>query len=115
MSREVQKRLRHMAQISNVALDAALFQLRGAVAARREIEVNLRVLDDDRRQMVQDVTQPASKAGADVLWQRWADARRAELNNKLARRLVAEDQALRVATRAFGRDQALGNVIAKSR
>ena len=114
MSREMQKRLRHMAQITSVALDAALYQLRQAVAARKEVEEGLRKLDDDRRQMAQDVAGPATKAGADVLWQRWADARRAELNNELARRMVAEDHALRMATRAFGRDQALVNVIVRS-
>ncbi|MHC0051971.1 hypothetical protein [Actibacterium sp. D379-3] len=110
MRREDRERLAAMAQLTAMALDAALMRSRQASAARRGIKAQIDALDADRRRMAQSVEDPATRAGADLLWLRWAEARRAALNKSLARSLVAEEEARRVAIRAFGRDQALGKV-----
>lgn len=112
---ESHKRMAELSKVTGVALDAALLKVRSAAQASAEITSRIAALDADRRRMVQDVESAATRAGADLLWHRWAEAQRAELNKALARARVAEDGARRAATRAFGRDEALAKVIEKTR
>lgn len=113
MSGRNQARIQRMTRVTGVALDAALSRLRAAAQDARDIEAEITSLDADRRCMCGDVTDPATRAGVELLWHRWAEAKRAELNKSLARARVAETEAQRAATRAFGRNDALTKVIAR--
>lgn len=58
---------------------------------------------------------PIAAARAALLYDRWADARRAELNMVLARQTVALSEAQDAARLAFGRARALEAVAARRR
>ncbi len=89
-------------------------QARLAQIAAQEgrLKAQLSELHRSREQAVnRDGSDPASKSGADVRWQRWIDQRRKEINLELAQlasqRLVAKE-GLKVA---FGRKEALLSLI----
>lgn len=113
MTTAERKRAERLRQVTGVALDTALAALRQAAARRATAEDRIAALDAQRRTVVQTVEDAAFRAGADLLWQRWADQQRARLNAALARARAEENTARQVASAAFGRDQALGKVIEK--
>lgn len=102
-------------RVTRLALDVNLSRLKSAVRARRALEESIAGLDADRRRVSTNVESASTRAGADLLWQRWADSRRAEMNMALARARAEEIRARRAATLALGRDQALTNLLARSR
>lgn len=54
---------------------------------------------------------PVARAHAEAAYQNWADARRRELTAMLARQLVERERSLASARQAFGRSEALRQVI----
>lgn len=53
------------------------------------------------------LTDPARKAGADLLWQRWVDKRRTALNRELVNNLVSQNHAKVALAKDFGRNEAI--------
>lgn len=106
MRREA-KQLAELAQLTGVAQDAALSKLRAAISAREAVEAQIKALDQQRRRATPDVSDAVTLTGADLLWQRWAALRRADLNKQLARLRVTEAGARDTARTAFGRAQAV--------
>jgi len=104
-----------LTRMTGLALDVSLSRLKSASRARDSLERQLASLDADRRAVSENVDSAATRAGADLLWHRWADSRRADLNMALARAHAEENRARRAAARAFGRDQALAEVLARAR
>ena len=114
MSNPRHKQILRLATITDAILESALLQLKIAAAARHSLEGQLAELDASRRAVIPDVESATSRAGSDLMWLKWSDLRRAELNKALARARVAEDEARRAAGRAFGRQQALAGVARKA-
>lgn len=105
------QQLSQLRQIADLMLDSQLFALRRAARAKAESEARLAGLD-------RTIPAPASlseiAAGIAALsYQRWADARRAELNVVLARQTVAWTEARDAARLSFGRKQVLQSLSGK--
>jgi hypothetical protein len=98
-------------QISTLLLDSRLSTLNAAARAKQESEAQLAGLNEP-------LLGPSDLADfalemVSLTYQRWADARRAELNMLLARQTVAWMEAREAAREAFGKKEALGGVAAK--
>ncbi len=96
-----------------VKLTGAIFEVAQAKMAghrRRETQLRARLAELEQPQAgysdLSDLSDPASRAGADALWQHWINCRRTELNLELAQTLVQIDGARRVLAAAHGRHQA---------
>ena len=96
--------LQPLVGISQLILDAALADLRRAADARDE---SLARLCDLATVPCPTDLPLAAVAQADLLYARWADARRAEINLTLARQTADWLGARDAARRAFGRADAL--------
>ena len=103
--------LHKLRQVTELLLDTRLAALRTAARAKMESESQLAGL-----------TVPAPQPGAlpevsaelaSLTYQRWADARRAEINLVLARQTVEWMEARDEARLAFGKKQALGGITTK--
>ena len=94
------------------ALTEAAFaasQARMGALKRREAELRDKIdaLGASSRSASQeDGLDPAARAGADLLWQRWVEGRRSKLNVELANTLVAQAQAKDKLAKDFGRHEA---------
>ena len=108
-------RLAAMARVTGAARAAALARLAAAAADRRAIEDRIAALDTTRRAAAPDIADPATRAGATLLWQARAEARRRELVMALARARVAEAGARQAAARALGRDEAVKSLHGRAR
>lgn len=109
MTKAVQ--LAKLAALANLILDSRLSGLQAAAKAKEECEVQL------ARLAVPVLGQSELNGVAAELsrlqYQRWADARRADLNQQLARHTVRVIEARDAAREAFGKKQALGSIAAK--
>lgn len=77
---------------------------------RKEQDLKQRLLDLSGRHAVTDVgaqVDPATLAGADLRWNAWAETRRTEINQKIARLRVDQDKAKTGLRRTFGRKLAI--------
>lgn len=106
-------RLKTLARVTGAAQEAALARLREKAAVCDGIEAEIRALDGERHRQADRPLDTAALAGADILWLRWAEGKRAELNRALARARAARDDAKAEAARSFGRDHALRKAIEK--
>lgn len=110
------KRLKALERVTDAAYAAARLELKSKADARQAIADQLAQLDADRARAIQgQATDPAMRAGADLLWQRWADEQRRSLNRQLAQARAAENRARANAARTFGRHQALIKTVEKMR
>jgi 2-methylisocitrate lyase-like PEP mutase family enzyme len=57
----------------------------------------------------------AQQAGADTLYQAWADSRRRSINIDLARNLAEQDGHRATLARAFGRDQVCQELVERTK
>lgn len=99
--------LEALAALTGAAFDAA--QGRMAVLRRRESELRQRLAAIDPASSGYrsgGVADPACRAEADLLWQRWADGRRRALTAELARLLSEIADAEEELRPAFGRREA---------
>ncbi len=105
------QQLAKLGQLANLLLDSRLAVLQAAARAKLESEARLAGL-----MVTPPVAEQISEiagALAALSYQRWADARRAELNMLLARQTVTWTEARDHACEAFGKKQALGGLATK--
>lgn len=100
-------RLRHL---SGLMLDLRLAELRAAARTRQESLDLLAGLGVPQASSLP----PVAAAQADLLYRRWVEARRAEINLVLARQTAAWLEAQAAAREAFGRAEALRGLQAKA-
>lgn len=107
-------RLDRLAGVTAARLAASRARLSGI--RRREAEL-ARALDDLSvpGRPGDDPASPASRAGADLLWQRWAEARRREIHMELARLRAAGEGLRAELARAHGQDRAVSELAARAR
>lgn len=96
-------RLAALGAIGQLMLDARLAELRAAAAARAQSLDRLEALV---ARPAPDL-EPIAAAQAELRYQRWAEARRAEINLQLARQTAAWMAAEEAARQAFGKTEAL--------
>ena len=99
------KDLVKLAELAELVLDSRLSRLQAAARAKQDCEAQLTGL----AQIPQTGADLAGVAAelAGLNYQRWADARRAELHQLLARRTVSWLEARDEAREAFGKKQVL--------
>jgi len=105
------QQLAKLGQLANLLLESRLAVLQTAARAKLESEAQLAGLMAPPP-LAEQISEIAS-ALAGLNYQRWADARRAELNMLLARQTVTWMEARDHAREAFGKKQALGGVATK--
>jgi hypothetical protein len=105
------KDLAKLAQLAELVLDSRLTLLQAAARAKQDCEAQLSGLGQIPQSEPNLVGVSAELAG--LQYQRWADARRAELNQMLARRTVTWMEARDEARVAFGKRQVLAQMAAR--
>lgn len=101
--------INRLQKIAGLQLDLRLNDLHAAARARQESLDRLAGLN-----VPQASDLPAiAAAQADILYQRWAEARRAEINQTLSRQTAEWHEAQTHARRAFGQTQALRAIAEK--
>jgi hypothetical protein len=107
MSHGMRQKLDGLQKLAQMVLDAQLAELRAIARAR---ETCLAQLADLNRPFPEGDLHPMVVAEAELRFQRWADLRRAEINQILARKNVELEEARGAAGLAFGRAQALARL-----
>lgn len=105
------QQLAKLQQIAGLMLDSRLAALQTAARAKAESEAQLSGLAGAVAAPA-DISAVAAEKAA-LNYQRWADARRAELNLVLARQTVVWMEARDAARVAFGKTEALAGVARK--
>ena len=105
------QQLAKLQQIAGMMLDSRLAALQTAARAKAESEAQLVGLGN-AISVPADISAVAAERAA-LNYQRWADARRTELNLVLARQTVAWMEARDSARVAFGKTEALAGVARK--
>ena len=95
-----------LVRLSGMVLDAELARVRRAAAARDASLAALAALALAPSRPDDDIS-PIATAQAGLRYQRWADARRAEINIRLARQTAEWMTRRAEAATAFGRAEAL--------
>ncbi|MDP4034471.1 MAG: hypothetical protein Q8P60_16775 [Pseudorhodobacter sp.] len=104
MNRKTQ--MQRLGQLSGLILDIRLSQLHAAARARVESQARLAGLDAPQ---ASDLP-PIAAAQAGLLYERWAEVRRAEINLLLSRQTAVWLEAQTSARQAFGRSEAVQSV-----
>lgn len=107
MSGDEKRRLRAVQGLAGMVLDARLTELAAIARARDESLAHLAALDCPPAET--DLN-PLAAAEALMRYQRWADQRRAEINETLARQSAALEEARARAAQAFGRADVLARL-----
>ncbi len=107
MTGEDRKKLAQLQGLAQMVLDAQLADLRAIARAREE---SLTHLADLNRPFPELDLHPVAAAEAGLRFQRWADLRRTEVNEILARQTVQMEEARSAAQTAFGRSTALARL-----
>lgn len=102
------KDIGRLTALANLILDSQLVQVQQAAAAKRDSELQIQGLASPARPAA-GVADIAAELAA-LAYQRWADARRSDLNLILARQTSAWLDARDAARLAFGRSQALRGI-----
>jgi hypothetical protein len=105
------EQLKRLEVLAGLMLDARLTDLQSCTHAREETLARLAGLAAPAP--TQDSLPQVAAELAALNYQRWADARRAELNQILARQTAAWLDARGAAQQAFGKTQALAGVATK--
>lgn len=93
--------------LAQLVLDARLSEVKALARARDEALA--RLADLNRSFEVADL-HPVAAAEAEIRFQRWADLRRAEVNETIARQNVRLEELRDAARLAFGRATALSRL-----
>lgn len=106
--------MRRQAQLDRLRpLIDAEFRARQSILSelkRKEQELQQKMRDLSGRHPVAEVgghVDPAILVGADLRWEAWAEARRTEINQRIARLRVDQERAKAELTRSFGRKVAI--------
>lgn len=89
-------------------------QVRLADLKRQEEALRQRLSDlSDRRSVSREgeLIDPATLSGADLRWQAWAEARRSEINQMIARLRVDQHKATRELQWSFGRQSVAKRIV----
>lgn len=97
------KDLARLIQLAGMVLDQRLANLHEAATQRARSLARL----DDLNQMPAEGLSVLEAAQAELRYNRWADARRAEINLTLARQTATWMEARAAAAQAFGRNEVL--------
>lgn len=106
------EKLRRLAEISALLRDTCMLALETAARARQASLDHLAALD---RPTSADALPPIVAGEVAIRYALWADRRRSEINQLLARQTVEWQQARDEAALAFGRDQVVGKLAARPR
>jgi hypothetical protein len=98
------KKLQGLQRVADVMLDHSLLSLRAARLVQEETRAKLLALD---RHDADYGCTPQAAARAQMLYDTWADSRRAALNQNLTIQTAAVQTAQDVARQAFGKQNAL--------
>lgn len=109
MTREELKVLSKIAQLAAERDLAALAALRAEAAALAEAASALQRPAASRTEGLD----PASRAGADLRWERWRTQEMRRLQERRARLAVVEEEARKTARRSFGKQVALSELVDK--
>lgn len=103
------KYMRGLSQLTSAAFEASQFKMGALVRHEAELREMIASLEKARQHAPDDaqLTDPARRAGADLLWQRWVDTRRSSLNMELVNNLVAQAHAKTALAKDFGRNEAV--------
>ena len=101
-------RLRQLQQISQLISDRRLAALQVCAAARNR---SLQRLQDLEEKATLDPLEPIAQAQAELRYEAWADARRADINLLLARQTVEWMEARKAAESAYGKASVLQRLI----
>ena len=93
-------KLLELKKISDLIFERRLVALKATAAARNE---SLQRLQDLAPQESKDALEPLAQAQAQLRYEAWADARRADINLLLARQTAEWIEARKIAKTAFGR------------
>ena len=107
MTGAAREKLAQLQDLAQIVLDAQLADLRRIARARDD---SLAHLADLNRPFAASDLHPVAAAEAEIRFQRWADLRRAEVNQLLARQNVQMEAARGAAQLAFGRSTALARL-----
>lgn len=107
MTGAAREKLAQLQGLAQMVLDAQLADLRAIARARDD---SLAHLADLNRPFPASDLHPVAAAEAEIRFQRWADLRRAEVNQLLARQTVQMEVARGAAQLAFGRSTALARL-----
>ena len=105
------QRLEALARVSQIMLDMRLAELRAAAAACTATRSTLAEVSLPRAAPENNLA-PAALSRAGMLYDRWAEARRAEINLTLARQTAIWLESRDAAAMAFGRDRTLARLTA---
>ncbi len=100
------RRLANLSQLTALALEARLGELRKAAEARDATWAALQALKALRPKVDGDIPMPI-QARTDILYERWVEKRRAEMNLLLARQTAKWLEQREGAAAAFGRNDVL--------
>lgn len=100
-------------RLTEAAFEAARGRLSRLRA--REAELTRAIAALDRPGSAPDEVDPARRAGADLLWEAWADGRRRALTAELARLRVEIEAAALALRPAFGRREAAHRMFEEAR
>lgn len=99
--------LRQVAAMKLQAVQADLARLSAQEAALRDNLIQLQDSKRARAVALQQGSDTAHIAGADMHWHQWADQRRSLINTELAQVLAQKAECLRQLQQAFGKEQAI--------
>ena len=112
MKRPRTKDLARIARVVEMSFEADQARMRRLRLSEDELRARLEDLSPARAAPEPGAPiDPATLAGADLRWQRWAEERRREINMSLARLRVEQIQAAEALTKTFGRSQAVAALI----
>lgn len=98
-----------LSQLTGLALEARLADLRRAAEMRDETRAAIAALSAPRPEPEGDISM-AALARADLLYDQWVDRRRAAMNLQLARQTAAWLEHHAIAATAFGRNDVLSRM-----
>ncbi|MCG3269103.1 hypothetical protein [Yoonia sp. I 8.24] len=110
------KQTQGLAQLTDIALQAAHVKMAAIVARETGLRENLAQLaihDEKPKQVPVTMADAAFAADATVRWQQWVDQRRTTINTELAQVMALKEHCRVDLARAFGRDQAAKALVAR--
>ena len=109
--------LRAIGELTEAAFVARQAEMAGLKRTELALRAQLSDLDAAKRANAEaaEAMDPATRAGADLLWQSWVDSRRSAINLTLARTLAEQSRVRTELARSFGRNHAVGGLAARAK